>query len=100
MSVTTISASTLSAPRLVLALPHDRAVLDGGWWPRSWDPAAELPGLVLTLFERHGRIRHLMLNIHTGEAGSAGWVPGRGGDARGPAGPPRIRAHDAPGAGG
>ncbi|MFC8850309.1 MULTISPECIES: DUF5994 family protein [unclassified Micromonospora] len=62
---TTISASTISTPRLVLARPHDRAVLDGGWWPRSWDPSTELPGLVLALSERHGRIRHLMLNIHT-----------------------------------
>ncbi|MFG1848277.1 DUF5994 family protein [Micromonospora carbonacea] len=56
-----------SAPRLVLAPTRDRAVLDGGWWPRSWDPAAELPGLVLALSERHGRIRHLMLNLRTWE---------------------------------
>ncbi|MEH0981456.1 DUF5994 family protein [Micromonospora sp. CPCC 205556] len=62
---TTVPAPAPSAPRLVLSLPHDRAVLDGGWWPRSWDPATELPGLVLALSERHGRIRHLMLNIHT-----------------------------------
>lgn len=68
MSITTISASALSAPRLVLALPHDRAVLDGGWWPWSWDPATELPGLVSALSEHHGRIRHLMLNIHTWES--------------------------------
>ncbi|MEV0425490.1 DUF5994 family protein [Micromonospora sp. NPDC050495] len=63
--VTTTSVSAISAPRLVLALPHDRAVLDGGWWPRSWESATELPGLVLALSERHGRIRHLMLNMHT-----------------------------------
>ncbi|QDY06310.1 hypothetical protein FJK98_03270 [Micromonospora sp. HM134] len=68
MSVPTISAPTASVPRLVLALPHDRAVLDGGWWPRSWDPGTELPGLVLALSERHGRIRHLMLNIHAWES--------------------------------
>jgi hypothetical protein len=69
MSVTSehaapIAASTPSAPRLVLAPARARAVLDGGWWPRSWDPAAELPGLVLALAERHGRIRHIMLNLH------------------------------------
>ncbi|MGN9807049.1 DUF5994 family protein [Micromonospora sp. L32] len=69
MSVTSenanpIAASTPSAPRLVLAPTRARAVLDGGWWPRSWDPAAELPGLVLALAERHGRIRHIMLNLH------------------------------------
>jgi hypothetical protein len=39
-----------------------RAVLDGGWWPRSWDAVAELPGLVLALSARYGRIRQLMLN--------------------------------------
>ncbi|GAB3066598.1 DUF5994 family protein [Micromonospora schwarzwaldensis] len=61
-------ASATSAPRLVLAPTRDRAVLDGGWWPRSWDPAVELPGLVLALSERHGRIRHLMLNIHAWES--------------------------------
>ncbi|MFF5173308.1 DUF5994 family protein [Micromonospora sp. NPDC000089] len=60
-------ASAPSAPRLVLAPARDRAVLDGGWWPRSRDPAAELPGLVLALTERHGRIRHLMLNLHAWE---------------------------------
>ncbi|MFI7210904.1 DUF5994 family protein [Micromonospora maritima] len=70
MSVTTrrfapTSGSALSSPRLVLAPVRARAVLDGGWWPRSWDPAAELPGLVLALSERHGRIRHLMLNLRT-----------------------------------
>ena len=32
-----------------------QAVLDGGWWPRSADPVAELPGLVLVLGERYGR---------------------------------------------
>ncbi|MFI2709285.1 DUF5994 family protein [Micromonospora sp. NPDC018662] len=70
MSVTTrrfatTPGSALSSPRLVLAPVRARAVLDGGWWPRSWDPAAELPGLVLALSERHGRIRHLMLNLRT-----------------------------------
>ncbi|MEH0821446.1 MULTISPECIES: DUF5994 family protein [unclassified Micromonospora] len=69
MSVTsqraaTNAASTPTAPRLVLGGTRRLAVLDGGWWPRSRDPAAELPGLVLALAERHGRIRHIMLNIH------------------------------------
>lgn len=61
---TMIPTSTPTAPRLVLAAARRRAVLDGGWWPRSRDPAAELPGLVLALTERHGRIRHIMLNMH------------------------------------
>lgn len=42
------------------------ALLDGGWWPRSDDPVAELPGLILALDERHGRITRVML-------GTTGW---------------------------
>src|SRR3982751_4092370 len=49
-------------PRLVLAPARaDQAVLDGGWWPHSSDPVAELPGLVLALGARFGPIRQLML---------------------------------------
>lgn len=62
---TMIPPSPPSQPRLSLAPTRGRAVLDGGWWPRSWDPVAELPGLLLALSERYGRIRHIMLNIHT-----------------------------------
>jgi hypothetical protein len=52
-----------SEPRLLLTSGRgDDAVLDGGWWPRSWDPLAELPGLVLALTERYGPIRNVMLN--------------------------------------
>ncbi|BCL17705.1 DUF5994 family protein [Micromonospora sagamiensis] len=65
MTGTVLVPSSLSHTRLVLAPTRDRTVLDGGWWPRSWDPAAELPGFVRALSERYGRIRHLMLNIHT-----------------------------------
>jgi hypothetical protein len=48
-----------------------RAVLDGGWWPRSADPIAELPGLVLVLSERYGPVRQLMLNRRSWDA----WPP-------------------------
>lgn len=41
-------------------------VLDGGWWPRTDDPVEELPGLILALDKRHGRITRVML-------GTAGW---------------------------
>jgi hypothetical protein len=52
-----------STPRVCLVpVRASRAVLDGGWWPRSADPVAELPGLVLVLSERYGPIRRLMLN--------------------------------------
>ncbi|MEU4569252.1 DUF5994 family protein [Micromonospora sp. NPDC023956] len=65
MPGTALAPSSLSQTRLVLAPTRDRSVLDGGWWPRSWEPAVELPGLVRALSEQYGRIRHLMLNIHT-----------------------------------
>ena len=60
-----------SAPRLHLQ-PDGSAysLLDGGWWPRSADPAAELPGLILALDERHGPITRMML-------GMADWNPSR-----------------------
>ncbi|MEV0329402.1 DUF5994 family protein [Micromonospora echinospora] len=65
MPGTALAPSSPLPTRLVLAPTRDRTVLDGGWWPRSWDPAAELPSFVRALSERYGRIRHLMLNIHT-----------------------------------
>jgi hypothetical protein len=40
-----------------------RGLLDGGWWPRTNDPAAELPGLIPELDERHGRVIRVMLGI-------------------------------------
>ncbi|MEQ4306281.1 DUF5994 family protein [Plantactinospora sp. B6F1] len=60
---TMIPSSPPSQPRLVLApVRASRAILDGGWWPRSWDPVAELPGLLLALSDRYGRIRNVILN--------------------------------------
>jgi hypothetical protein len=57
--------------RLRLQRGHSgRTVLDGGWWPRSADPATELPGLILALDERHGRITRVML-------GAADWKASR-----------------------
>jgi len=49
-----------------LRLQPDRptyTLLDGGWWPRSADPAAELPGLILALDERHGPVSRIMLGM-------------------------------------
>jgi hypothetical protein len=58
-----VPSSPPTGTRLVRAPARvGRAVLDGGWWPRSWDPAAEIPGLVLALGDRYGPIRNLMLN--------------------------------------
>jgi hypothetical protein len=58
-------------PRLLMQRDDARpAPLDGGWWPRSADPAAELPGLVLDLDKLHGRITRVLL-------GAAGWNASR-----------------------
>lgn len=63
---TVVPPEPATQPRLSLtAVRAARAVLDGGWWPRSRDPVAELPGLILTLNERYGPIRQLMLNSHS-----------------------------------
>lgn len=62
---TTVPPSSPSTPRVCLVPARaSQAVLDGGWWPRSADPVAELPGLVLALGERYGQIRRMMLNSH------------------------------------
>ncbi len=63
-SRTAISLTPPATPRL--RLQQDRsayALLDGGWWPRSADPAAELPGLILALDERNGPITRIMLGM-------------------------------------
>ena len=73
MSTTTTGPPTAlrSPPRLTLAPTRaDRAVLDGGWWPRSWDADAEVPGLVEALSARYGPIRHVMLSSATWGGGS------------------------------
>jgi hypothetical protein len=37
--------------------------LDGGWWPRSKDPDAELPGLIAGLESSLGTITRVALNL-------------------------------------
>jgi Family of unknown function (DUF5994) len=81
--------SPASPPGPRLRLQPDlsaRTLLDGGWWPRSADPAAELPGLILAIDDRHGPVTQIML-------GSAGWHASRPGRLRvdGPAGSRTVR---------
>jgi len=65
--VTATSHSAPSVARLRLApTVSGRALLDGGWWPRSTDPGEELPVLIRALDSRCGRVTHLVL-------GAAGW---------------------------
>jgi hypothetical protein len=65
--LTVTSNSAPSVPRLRLEPTLSRnTLLDGGWWPRSTDPVAELPGLILALDDRLGRVTRVML-------GPAGW---------------------------
>ena len=53
-----------SAPRLCLQQDGSAyTLLDGGWWPRSADPAMELPGLILALDERHGPVTRIMIGM-------------------------------------
>ena len=61
---TRAAVSPMPPATLRLCLQPDRpayTLLDGGWWPRSADPAAELPGLILVLDERYGAVSKIML---------------------------------------
>ena len=50
------------------------SLLDGGWWPRSTDLAAELPGMIPALDERHGRITRIMLGTADWNASRPRWL--------------------------
>ena len=66
-----ISPALPAGPRLLLQPDYaGPAPLDGGWWPRSADPAAELPGLIVALDKLHGRVTRVML-------GTADWNASR-----------------------
>jgi len=65
--MTMMSTSPPSTPRLRMeSSGSSQTLLDGGWWPRTRDPVAELPGLVLAIDGRHGRVTRLVLS-------AAGW---------------------------
>jgi hypothetical protein len=57
-----IPACQPSTPRMRWSpIKPPRPVLDGGWWPRSGDPGAELPGLILAMDQRRGPVTRVML---------------------------------------
>ncbi|MEE6258650.1 DUF5994 family protein [Plantactinospora sonchi] len=58
----THSPTPPSTPRLRMEPTGSRrTLLDGGWWPRSTDPVAELPGLVLAIDRLRGPVTRLVL---------------------------------------
>jgi len=60
--MTAISLTPPSTPRLRMEPTRSRRnLLDGGWWPRSTDPVAELPGLILAIDSLHGPVIRLVL---------------------------------------
>lgn len=59
---TVMSATEPSTPRLRLQPGTGHELLDGGWWPRSTDPVAELPGLILVIDALHGPISRVMVH--------------------------------------
>src|SRR5689334_5585485 len=75
-----ISSTPPTTPRLRLeSTGAGRTLLDGGWWPRSSDPVAELPGLILAVDARHGPVTRLLLasgdwDSHPHRLGVAGRV--------------------------
>ena len=83
------TGSGLSVPRLRLGPePSRRTLLGGGWWPRSADPVAELPGLIRAIDDRYGRVTRLMLDPAgwdrqprwvgaAGQVVSLDWFPGQ-----------------------
>jgi hypothetical protein len=65
--MTAISKTPPSTPRLRIQPTGTRnTLLDGAWWPRSTDPVAELPGLILAIDKHRGPITRLVL-------AAAGW---------------------------
>jgi len=65
----------------VEAARPERGQVDGGWWPRSRDLAAELPSLLAVLAVRLGRIERLTYHL-TDWSPAPRKITGRGGVVR------------------
>lgn len=68
--VTPVAPTVIELPRQTLRLrlkPEvpTRGFVDGAWWPRSRDLAAELPALLAVLAIRLGRIERVVYNLAT-----------------------------------
>jgi Family of unknown function (DUF5994) len=64
-------AQTAAPPGLRLQLDPTMAgtgAVDGGWWPHSRDPEAELPGLIAGLDSSLGPITRVALNLDAWDA--------------------------------
>jgi hypothetical protein len=42
--------------------PTAQGVVDGSWWPRTRDPAVELPALIAAVTDRLGKVDRIALN--------------------------------------
>jgi hypothetical protein len=68
---TTLDPLVLDGTRLSLNPARDRqSGIGGGWWPRSLDAGAELPGLLAALSTRAGRVSRVAL-----QAGAFSHIP-------------------------
>lgn len=47
--------------------PTAQGVVDGSWWPRTRDPAAELPALIAAVTDRLGMVDRIALNADAWE---------------------------------
>jgi Family of unknown function (DUF5994) len=62
--ISTPDQGALAGARLSLDPATSRGSgIHGGWWPRSWDAAAELPGLLTELSARAGRASRIALQV-------------------------------------
>ncbi len=57
-----IDQPIVNPSRLQLGRGDPKTLLDGGWWPRSTDPDAELPALILAIDHLYSPIRRMVLS--------------------------------------
>jgi hypothetical protein len=87
--------STWPGSRVVFpSSPTAQGVVDGSWWPRTRDPAVELPALIAAVTDRLGMVDRIALNASAWGHQAPANHDGR--RARGPTGLVwrRGRAHD------